>query len=303
MRWESNRDRPPRNSYHRLADAATEVRILKSSDSQFLGSIPDVYERMLVPIIFADYARDLAHRASKLRPTRVLEIAAGTGALTRELASQLGPNARIVATDLNEPMLRVAARKQTEGQVEWRQADALALPFEAAAFDAAACQFGVMFFPDKVKAFGEVRRVLEPGGHFLFNVWDRLSENDFTDVVVQALTALMPATPPDFMARIPHGYNDLAKVCADVASAGLIVMSAQTLGHISRGVSARDVAVALCQGTPLRSEIESRQSVSLEQATDVATRALIDRYGRGPIEGRLSAHMVECVVSSAPTPA
>ncbi len=268
---------------------------MKSSDTEFLGSIPDIYERRLVPLIFADYARDLARRVSKLRPTNVLEIAAGTGALTRELAAHLGPNARIVATDLNEPMLRVAAaRQQPGGQIEWRQADALALPFAAAAFAAAACQFGAMFFPDKRQGFGEVRRVLEPGGHFLFNVWDRLPENDFTYVVVQALSVVMASSPPDFMERIPHGYHDLTKVRADVEAAGLTVMSTETVGYISRGLSARDVAVALCQGTPMRSEIESRRSIGLEEATEVATRALVARFGSGPIEGRISAHVVEC---------
>ena len=274
---------------------------MKSSDSQFLGSIPDLYERMLVPLIFAPYARDLADRVSKLRPTNVLEIAAGTGALTRELASHLGPTARIVATDLNEPMLQVAAaRQQPGGQIEWRQADALALPFEAATFDAVACQFGAMFFPDKVQGFGEVRRVLEPSGHFLFNVWDRLQENDFTYVAVQALSAVMAPNPPDFMDRIPHGYHDLTKVCADVEAAGLTVVSTETVGCISRGESARDVAFALCQGTPLRSEIESRQLVSLEEATEVATRALADRYGHGPIEGRIRAHVVKCRAPARP---
>jgi ubiquinone/menaquinone biosynthesis C-methylase UbiE len=281
--------------YDGAAIRSPRSQVVKSSDSQFLGSIPDVYERMLVPLIFADYARDLAKRVSSLMPTKVLEIAAGTGALTRELTSHLGARARIVATDLNEPMLKVAAaRQEAGGQVEWRPADAVALPFETAAFDAVACQFGAMFFPDKVKGFGEVRRVLEPGGHFLFNVWDRLSENDFTYVAVQALSAVMAPNPTDFMSRIPHGYHDLTKVRADVVSAGLTVVSTETVGLISRGLSARDVAVALCQGTPMRGEIESRQFVSLEEATEVATRALVERYGHGPIEGRLSAHVVEC---------
>ncbi|HEX7952510.1 MAG TPA: class I SAM-dependent methyltransferase, partial [Burkholderiales bacterium] len=150
-----------------------------ASDKVFAGSIPKLYDSHLVPLIFAPYASDLAERLRSRRISRLLEIAAGTGVVTRALAAALPDSAAIVATDLNQAMLDQAARVGTKRAVEWRQADAMQLPFEDASFDAVVCQFGVMFFPDKPKAFAEARRVLRPGGLFLFNVWDSIAENEF----------------------------------------------------------------------------------------------------------------------------
>ena len=175
-----------------------------TTDKLFAGSIPEIYDRFLVPLIFESYARDLAERVAKVKPLDVLETAAGTGALTRAISSMLPAHARIVATDLNQPMLDHAAAKQPrDNRITWQQADALALPFEDQRFDVVACQFGVMFFPDKVQGYREARRVLKPGGHFLFNAWDRIAENEFVGVVTQVLAALFPQDPPDFVARTP----------------------------------------------------------------------------------------------------
>lgn len=183
------------------------------TDRLFAGSIPEIYDRLLVPLIFESYARDLAERVAKVKPRDVLETAAGTGALTRTIASRLPAHARIVATDLNQPMLDHAAAKQPrDHRIMWQQADALALSFEDQRFDVVACQFGVMFFPDKVQGYREARRVLKPGGHLLFNVWDQIAENEFAGVVTQALAAVFPHDPPDFMARTPHGYFDVERI-------------------------------------------------------------------------------------------
>src|SRR2546423_3382929 len=117
-----------------------------ATDKLFAGSIPEIYDRLLVPLIFESCARDLAERLAKVKPRDVLETAAGTGALTRAIAARLPAHARIVATDLNAPMLNHAAAKQPrDHRITWEQADALALPFEDQRFDAVACQFGVMF--------------------------------------------------------------------------------------------------------------------------------------------------------------
>ena len=166
---------------------------MTTTDRVFAGSIPEIYDRYMVPMIFEPYARDLGERLASIQPQRVLETAAGTGVLTRALASQLPAQARIVATDLNQPMLdRARGQQADDGRVSWQQADALALPFKEHEFDAVACQFGVMFFPDRIKGYAEAHRVLKPGGHFFFNVWDRISENEFVDVVTQALATLFP---------------------------------------------------------------------------------------------------------------
>ncbi|MEA2897816.1 MAG: hypothetical protein QOJ84_3431 [Bradyrhizobium sp.] len=269
---------------------------MAATDKLFAGSIPEIYDRFMVPLIFESYARDLAGRVAGVEPRDVLETAAGTGVLTRAIASKLPAHVRIVATDLNQPMLdHAAAREQAEGRIIWRQADALALPFEDQSFDAVACQFGAMFFPDKVQGFKEARRVLKPGGRFLFNVWDRISENEFADVVTETLATIFPQDPPRFMARTPHGHHDVAKLREELTMAGFASVSIETLGEISRAASPRDPAIAYCQGTPLRNEIEARDPSGLEAATDACTKALALRFGNGPVEGRIRAHVITAI--------
>ncbi|TFZ07875.1 class I SAM-dependent methyltransferase [Ramlibacter humi] len=263
------------------------------SDRVFAGSVPQLYERHMVPMIFEPYAADLAARVQRMRPAAVLEIAAGTGAVTRELARVLPASTRIVATDLNQAMLDQAIAKGTPREVEWHQADAMQLPFENASFDLVVCQFGVMFFPDKPKAFSEVRRVLRPGGTFLFNVWDSLEENDFALAVTQALEPLYPQDPPRFMARTPHGYHDAATIHEHLREAGFTADAAfDTVTARSRSDSARTAALAYCQGTPMRAEIESRSPPGLEEATVASAAMIAQRFGQGSVDGKIQAHVV-----------
>jgi SAM-dependent methyltransferase len=266
---------------------------MTDSDRVFAGSIPQIYERYLVPMVFVPYAIDLARRAAARAPARVLEIATGTGVVTRELATALPADSSITATDLNQPMLDHAASIATARPVEWRQADAMSLPFADRTFDAVVCQFGVMFFPDKAKAFREARRVLGCGGIFIFNAWDRIEENEFADTVTQALATCFPHDPPRFMARVPHGYHDLGCVGRDLAAAGFDRSAqATTLAERSRAQSAMDVAVAYCQGSPLRNEIEARDPRRLGDVTDVAAAAIAARFGPGPVDAKIQAHVV-----------
>ena len=264
-----------------------------STDKVFTGPIPQLYETHLVPLIFEPYAVDLANRLASLPVSRVLEIAAGTGVATRSLATVLPEDVSIVATDLNQPMLDHAAAIGTTRPVEWRQADAMQLPFPDGTFDAVVCQFGVMFFPDKPKAFSEARRVLRSGGVLVFSVWDRIEENEFADTVTTALEMLFPADPPRFLARTPHGYHHLPTIERDLAEGGFSAPPhASTVPARSWAPSARVPAVAYCQGTPLRSEIEARDATRLGEATDAAAEAIARRFGRGPVEGKIQAHIV-----------
>jgi len=263
------------------------------TDKAFTGSIPEMYERYLVPLIFEPYAIDLAKRVASANPRDVLEIAAGTGVLTRAIASRLPAHARIVATDLNQPMLDHAkARQSHDGRIEWKLADAQELPFDDRSFDVVACQFGVMFFPDKVQGYEEAGRVLKPGGHFLFNVWDRISENEFADVVTEALAAVFPNDPPRFLSRTPHGYHDVERIRADLNAAGFSNISIDAVDERSTAASPLDPAIAFCQGTPLRNEIEARDASRLEEATKRAAEALAHRFGNGAIEGRIRASVI-----------
>ncbi len=266
---------------------------MQNSDKVFAGSVPKVYDTYLVPLIFEPYAADLANRLRSRSLSRVLEIAAGTGVVTRALASALPESVSIVATDLNQAMLDQAAAAGTKRAVEWRQADAMQLPFLDGTFDAVVCQFGVMFFPEKSRAFSEARRVLRPGGAFIFNVWDRISENEFADTVTTALGSLFPGDPPRFMARTPHGYHDHLAIEQDLASGGFPAPPRfDTLAARSRAASARIPAIAYCQGTPLRNEIEARDASRLGEATDTAAEAIARRFGRGPVDGKIQAHIV-----------
>jgi len=263
------------------------------ADTVFSGSIPQLYETHLVPLIFEPYAVDLADRLASRSVSRVLEIAAGTGVATRRLASVLREDVSIVATDLNQPMLDHAAAIGTARPVEWRQADAMQLPFADGTFDAVVCQFGVMFFPDKPKAFSEARRVLRSGGVLIFTVWDRIEENEFADTVTTALETLFPADPPRFLARTPHGYHHLPTIERDLAHGGFTAAShLSTVAARSRATSARVPAVAYCQGTPLRNEIEARNASRLGEATDLATKAVARRFGQGAVDGKIQAHVV-----------
>jgi ubiquinone/menaquinone biosynthesis C-methylase UbiE len=265
-------------------------------DSTFAGSIPELYDQHLVPLIFESYARETAARLAAFKPNDILEVAAGTGIVTRAMAVAM-PDARIVATDLNQPMLdRAASRQRRDYRVTWQQADAQALPFEDQSFDAVVCQFGAMFFPDRRRAYGEVRRALRPQGRYIFAVWNRISENEFADVVTNALAERFPNDPPRFLARTPHGYHDPDTIRADVGAVGFTDISIDTVEERSRAATPFDVAFAYCQGTPLRGEIEARDPNGLTDATNIAAKALEKRFGTGPVDGKVSA----LVVTAAP---
>lgn len=264
---------------------------MKSTDHLFAGSIPELYETHFVPAIFEAPARDLAARIAGVSPRHVLETAAGTGALTRELVARL-PDASVVATDLNQPMLDRAMTQLSLPHVTWQQADALALPFDEHSFDVVVCQFGVMFFPEKIAGYREARRVLKAEGQFFFNVWDRIAENEFADVVTQALAEVFPDDPPQFMARTPHGYHDVDQIRAHLAAAGFTAVGIDAVSYVARARSALDLATAFCQGTPLRNEIEARDPARLSEATARAAEALRARFGAGALEGRTRAYVV-----------
>jgi SAM-dependent methyltransferase len=190
-------------------------------------------------------------------------------------------------------MLDQAAAAGTTRPVEWRQADALQLPFPDGIFDTVVCQFAVMFFPDKQRAFSEARRVLRPGGCLIFNVWDRMEQNEFADTVTQVLASVFSDNPPRFLARVPRGYHDLSAIAQDLAGGGFGRRpDFSTLPARSRADSPRIPAVAYCQGTPLRSEIEARGRSRLVEATEIATAAIASRFGSGAVDGKIQAHIV-----------
>jgi ubiquinone/menaquinone biosynthesis C-methylase UbiE len=266
---------------------------MSALDELFAGSIPEIYDTYMVPLIFEAYASDLARRVAEVAPAQVLETAAGTGVVTRALAPLLIKRARYVVTDLNQPMLeRAASRQEADERIVWRQADALRLPFEQGSFDAVCCQFGVMFFPDRIAGYRETLRVLKPGGRFIFNVWDRIEDNDFARVVTESASDIFPSDPPRFLARTPHGYHDLKQIEGELRKGGFSAIEIVTLQQRSDAPSAREPAIAYCQGTPLRNEIEIRDPAALKTVTDLAAEAIAKKHGEGPVSGKIQAHII-----------
>ena len=270
---------------------------MSETDKVFAGSIPENYDRYLVPLIFESFAQDIARRVAALSPRSVLETAAGSGVVTRALTSRLSPDASYVVTDLNEPMLDYAATRQAaDDRITWRKADALALPFEDDTFDLVCCQFGVMFFPDRQSGYREAKRVLKSGGRFLFNVWDRIEENVFANEVTNALADFFPSDPPRFLARTPHGYHDPALIRSELEKAGFSSVMIETKSEQSRAPSPRHAAVAYCQGTPLRNEIEARDAEKLEAAIEYAASKIAHEHGSGEVFAKIQAHIIVAVV-------
>lgn len=269
---------------------------MADADKLFAGSIPRLYDTWMVPLIFADYATDMAALVAAGSPGAVLEIAAGSGAVTRALAPRLRADARYVVSDLNQPMLDYAASRQgADDRIEWRQADALHLPFEDASFDTVVCQFGAMFFPDRVAGHAEARRVLRPGGRYAFSVWDRIEDNAFANEVTQAVATVFADDPPRFLARTPHGYYDTGLIREDLKRAGFTDVRIDTHAKVSHAPSAHDAAMAYCQGTPIRNEIEARDASLLAFATDRAAEAIARHHGDGPVAGKMQAHVIVAV--------
>jgi SAM-dependent methyltransferase len=261
---------------------------MTATDTVFAGSIPALYERYMVPMLFAPYAEDMAARVADTGARRILETAAGTGVVTEAILAAM-PDAQIVATDLNQAMLDVAAARIDSPRATFQAADAQALPFPDAAFDAVVCQFGVMFFPDRIGAYREARRVLKPGGIFLFNAWGRVEENGLTAALADAVRESFPDDPPDFFRRVPFGYHDVARIEADLEAAGFTGIEIEAVAKRSRIGSAREAAIGLCQGSPLRAEIEARGS--LEAATDAAEQAVARFAGPDGIDAPMLAYV------------
>ena len=269
-------------------------------DAQFAGSIPEVYDRYLGPLLFERYAEDLAGRVTPapVHGAAVLEVAAGTGILTAQLQSRLGRAAPLTATDISAAMLAVAKRRlQKHGRAEnitWRVADATALPFADGEFDVVVCQFGVMFFPDKECAARETYRVLRAGGQWLFSVWGSWEENVFGRIVHDTVAAFFPDDPPGFY-RSPFGFHDPSALRALVISAGFPEPEIVTLDMTLETESAADAAIGLVLGNPIVNAIEERgvadPSAIVEAVADALARTFGDHPLRIPTRVRVvSAH-------------
>jgi ubiquinone/menaquinone biosynthesis C-methylase UbiE len=264
---------------------------MKDQEVRFTGSVPANYDRLMVPLIFQPYADELAERARSLRPARILETAAGTGVVTEALRNAL-PDAEIVATDLNQPMLDMAQKRIGSGKVRFLAADAQELPFDDGTFDLVVCQFGAMFFPDRVRGHSEARRVLRDGGHYLLAIWDRIELNPVSNASQESLIELFPSDPPLFLLEGPFSYADPSAIERDLRSAGFSQVRIDTVEKRSRSASARDAAKALCYGTPMGVEVEDREPGTLDRAFATVERKLRAMETGSGVDAPMSAHIV-----------
>ncbi|PCI87290.1 MAG: SAM-dependent methyltransferase [Hyphomicrobiales bacterium] len=266
---------------------------MENNDKNFTGSIPEFYDTYLVPLIFEEFADDLATRIMVESPNSILEIAAGSGVVPRALGAKIAADVKYTITDLNQPMLDYAKQKQPKNpNISWQQADVMALPFEDNAFDAVVCQFGFMFFPDKIAAMKEVKRVLKPNGELIFNVWDCIENNVFADLVTQAASQIHPENPPLFLERTPHGFYDNDAMRKTLQDAGFKSIIIQDKVAMSTAPSALHAAKAYCHGTPLRNELEALGEGSLDQVTQAAADWIAKFYGKAEVAAQIQGFVI-----------
>ena len=255
----------------------------------FRHSTPELYDRYMGPLLFVPYAQHVAERVALLRPGRILEVAAGTGIATRAVSEAL-PTAEIVATDINPAVVEFAAQHLESERVTFQVADAQQLPFDDESFDLVLCLFGVMFFPDKIRANEEARRVLRAGGRYVQVSFDSLDRNPVPKAAGQAVASLFPEDPR-YMERGPFSYTDAAAVERDLRSAGFEQVEVETVA-LSSPVSARDAARGIVLGSPFRAEIERLDPSALERGTAAVEQALQPWDGRN---APMSAHIATSV--------
>ena len=234
---------------------------MTNSETLFTGSIPAIYDRGLGPMFFEPYAVDLAKRVTTASTAAILEIAAGTGIVTKHLYETLPSDARLVVTDLNDAMLEIARQKiPADQRIEWRAADAGALPFADGSFDTVVCQFGLMFFPDKPAALREIHRVLKPSGTLLFNVWGKLDDNPIAAAAHQVVTSFFHTDPPRFY-TVPFGLHDEQLVRGMLTDCGFSHVMCETVDIIGESESPESAARGLIFGSPISAQISERGTV------------------------------------------
>ena len=262
-----------------------------SASANFSG--PQYYNECLGPVWFDAFAADLVQRLPEHPAGDVLEIACGTGLVTRRLRERLRPPVRLVATDLSKTMLDYArAKLEACRDIEWREADALKLPFEDGKFGAVVCGFGIMFMPDRQAALREARRVLTGGGMLLFNVWDRIEENPHALANAKVLEGMFPGDP-EMKFRMPYDMGDPGLLHQLLAGAGFRATRIETKRIAIAGADPRSIATGQIRGTPRATLIEQR-GVELEAVIDKVTDALTITGG-DPYSGQAQAVIVEAM--------
>ena len=257
----------------------------------FSGSVPNTYHNFLGPLIFDAYAKDMTARLAHVlkHNARVLELAAGTGIVTKQVLAALPASAKLTVTDISEPMLGVAKSALSDPRLTFQPADACQLPFPDKSFDALVCQYGVMFFPDKVQAMKEARRVLTPGGTYIFNIWDSFEHNPIPKTVHETLAALIPTNPIPFLAKMPYGYSDRAEIERVTRAGGFINVKIETVEFPCSAPTAADVARAWVEGTPILAALTERGITDPSPFRAATEKALAAKFGNAPCRSTMRA--------------
>ena len=230
----------------------------------FSGSVPVNYDTYLGPVLFEPYAEDLAHRLQKDRLEQVLELACGTGRVTRHLIPLLSASGQMLATDINADMLAMAQRKLSDSRLQWQVVDAMDLPFESGRFYHVVCQLGVMFFSDKPKAFREAYRVLNKGGKFLFSVWDEMRHNPQSLLIHNVISDFYGEEAPDFFKKGPFSFYSKEEIKRMVSGAGFQKVTLEEVRKPGYFSTVDDVIKGFVDGSPLYSFLSDKPATSLK---------------------------------------
>ncbi len=250
--------------------------------ADFSGSMPEYYDTILGPAQLEAIATDLVRRLPVRPKGDVLELACGTGILTQRLRERVDSTFRLLATDLSEPMLAYA-RNKVKGKIDWRVADAAALPFKDASFGVVVCSLGVMFVPEKAKFFGEARRVLLEGATLLFNVWDRLELNPHAKAAAAVMEGMFPGDPEMQFAKIPYGFHDEAAIRRHLDQARFGDVRIDKVKIEVKAPSARTFATGQVRGTP-RAALFEKRGVKLDEVVEKVAAALTQVGGSEPFK-------------------
>src|ERR1700730_1723858 len=253
-----------------------------TSDIAFAGTIPENYDRFLGPLLFEPYAMDLADRIRGKKYKEVLELACGTGRVTRHLRQVLPAGAKLVATDLNADMIKEAAALMPDESINWQTADALELFFADESFDLVICQFGLMFMPDKLRALTEARRVLKPGGKFIFNTWDKIENNGAIYLGNQIICSYFPENPPRFY-KLPFSFYNPDEMETLLITAGFSNIKISLVKKEGYCPSAAEAAIGIVERNPVYGYIVERDPELVPVIRKAVEKKISQTHGNSPL--------------------
>jgi SAM-dependent methyltransferase len=245
------------------------------SQHHYSGSVAEAYDQYLSPLLFEPYATEMVSRLYKVPMYQVLELACGTGCVTKKLLPVLETEAKLVATDISPDMLQRAQLFIKDPRIQFKFADAMTLPFAPESFDTVFCQFGVMFFPDKTKSYREVLRVLQPGGRYVFSVWDDYGSNPRSAVVHKVVKEVFGSDAPDLLKKGPYSYHDRHLINKDLGMAGFKVLNIDVVQKVTRFMNISDVVRGFVDGSPLHSFLQRKPAKKVEELREKLAGALL----------------------------